>query len=124
MAFVLAVGAFGNDVRRLQDYLNRELAASLTLDGSFGGNTKTEVLRFRTKFGLAASPTFDDQCVAVSAPRGFAPAMFDPSPAKSGIDWPKRPTGLSSPGGATIKALVDRSTSCTARSRAIPSTSR
>lgn len=104
MSYVLGVGVFGNDVRRLQEYLNKELAASLALDGSFGGATKAEVLRFRIKFGLPASPTFDEQCWGVSAARGFAKPDFDISPAKGGINWPKRPTGLSSPDAATMQA--------------------
>lgn len=104
MALVLGVGAYGNDVRRLQDYLNRELSSSLVLDGSFGGATKAEVLRFRTRFGLPAAPVFDDQCFAISGPRGFAPPAFSTDPAKAGINWPKKPTGLTSPDGATMQA--------------------
>ncbi|MGQ0567771.1 MAG: M15 family metallopeptidase [Gemmobacter sp.] len=104
MSLVLGVGSFGNDVRRLQAYLNAELTASLSLDGSYGGNTKAEVLRFRLRFGLPASPTFDDQCFAVSGPRGFAPPNFDTTPAHQGLDWPKKRAGLSSPSGATMQA--------------------
>jgi peptidoglycan hydrolase-like protein with peptidoglycan-binding domain len=97
MSYVLAVGSFGNDVRRLQEYLNLELSGSLVTDGSYGGNTKAEVLRFRKKFGLAESPVFDDQCFAVSAPRGFASPQFDPDPKKKALSWPKPKAGLSSP---------------------------
>lgn len=104
MAYVLGVGTYGNDVRRLQEYLNKELSASLILDGSYGANTKSEVLRFRTRFGLPASPVFDDQCFAVSASRGLAAPNFDTSPSKSGLNWPSKPSGLSSPDGATMQA--------------------
>ncbi len=104
MAYILGVGTFGNDVRRLQAYLNDELTASLTLDGSFGGNTKAEVLRFRSRFGLPASPTFDAQCFAVSEGRGFAAPAFDTLPAHQGLDWPKKKAGLTSPSGASMQA--------------------
>ena len=33
MAYILGVGSFGNDVRRLQEYLNMEFSASLALLG-------------------------------------------------------------------------------------------
>lgn len=103
MAYVLGVGAFGNDVRRLQEYLNTELTASLVPDGSFGGATKTEVIRFRKRFGLAESPTFDEQCLSISAPRGFAIPAFDPDPAKKALTWPKKDPALSSPGGELMQ---------------------
>jgi peptidoglycan hydrolase-like protein with peptidoglycan-binding domain len=103
MTYTLGVGAFGNDVRRLQEYLNVELTASLVPDGSFGGATKAEVLRFRTRFGLPASPTFDEQCFAVSGTRGFSKPAFDSAPAKGGTTWPKKPSGLSSPSGALMQ---------------------
>ncbi len=99
MAFVLGVGAYGNDVRRLQEYLNVELTSNLVADGSFGGNTKIEVIRFRSRFGLPAAPTFDEQCLTVSAQRGFAMPAFDLDPAKHSLVWPKRKAGLSSPSG-------------------------
>ncbi len=103
MAYVLSVGAFGNDIRRLQEYLNRELTASLIADGSFGGMTKNEVLRFRRKFGLPESPSFDDQCFAVSSPRGFAPPAFDSDPAKKKLSWPPKNPGLTSAPGSLMQ---------------------
>ncbi len=103
MAYILGIGAFGNDVRRLQEYLNAELTASLVTDGSYGGNTKAEVQRFRKRFGLADGAVFDDTCFAVSGPRGFAAPAFDPDPAKKDLGWPKKPTKLSSPAGALMQ---------------------
>ncbi|MBB3558829.1 peptidoglycan hydrolase-like protein with peptidoglycan-binding domain [Rhizobium sp. BK512] len=104
MAYILSVGAFGNDVRRLQEYLNQELSASLGTDGSYGGKTKEEVIRFRRKFGLPESPTFDDQCFAISEAHADIKPDFDPDPAKKGIDWPKKKPGLSSPSAADMQS--------------------
>ena len=104
MAYILSVGAFGNDVRRLQEYLNHELSASLVADGSYGGKTKEEVFRFRKKFGLPEAPIFDSQCFAISEARADIKPDFDPDPAKGGIDWPKKKPGLSSPSGADMQA--------------------
>jgi peptidoglycan hydrolase-like protein with peptidoglycan-binding domain len=103
MAYLLGVGSYGNDVRRLQEYLNSDLTSNLVADGSFGGSTKTEVLRFRSRFGLPAAPIFDDQCFAVSGPRGFASPNFDPDPAKRNLAWPKRKPGLTSPPGSLMQ---------------------
>lgn len=103
MPYILSVGAFGNDVRRLQEYLNRELSASLVPDGSYGGMTKGEVLRFRKKFGLPESPSFDEQCSAISGPRGFAPPAFDPDPSKNKLSWPPKKSDLTSPSGSLMQ---------------------
>lgn len=104
MAYILSVGAFGNDVRRLQEYLNQDLSASLSTDGSYGGKTKEEVLRFRRKFGLPASPTFDDQCFAISEAHADIKPDFDPDPAKTGVAWPRKRPGLSSPSATQMQA--------------------
>ena len=103
MAYILGIGAFGNDVRRLQEYLNDELSASLTTDGSYGGNTKTEVQRFRKRFGLADAPNFDEACFALSGSRGFAAPEFDLSPAEKSLDWPKKPPDMTSPAGPLMQ---------------------
>lgn len=103
MTYVMGVGSYGNDVRRLQEYINSELTSNLVQDGSFGGNTKAEVLRFRSRFGLPAAPVFDAQCFIVSAPRGFSSPNFDTDPAKRSLAWPKRQPGLTSPPGTLMQ---------------------
>lgn len=104
MAYYLAVGSIGNDVRRLQEYLNVESSASLALDGVFGGDTKREVLRFRKKFGLPEAPTFDEQCALKSASRGYDFPKFDTTPSKASLSWPKKRPGLTSPSGALMQS--------------------
>lgn len=105
MSLTLSVGSFGNDVRRLQDYLNAELAASLLSDGSFGGSTRQEVERFRKRYGLPSSPSFDAGCYAVSAQRGLQPLAFSTEPKKQDLStWPPRPRKLTSPSGAHMQA--------------------
>ena len=97
MAYSLGVATVGNDVRRLQEYLNRDLTASLLADGAYGGNTKMEVMRFRQRFGLPAAAVFDESCAAISRPRGYHFPDFDPDPAKKALSWPGRRVGLTSP---------------------------
>ncbi|RDJ05093.1 peptidoglycan-binding protein [Rhizobium grahamii] len=104
MTYILTVGAFGNDVRRLQEYLDVEVSASLTADGLCGGKTKEEVFRFRKKFGLPVAPAFDDQCFAVSETRVDIKPDFDPDPTKTGREWPKKKSGLSSPSASEMQS--------------------
>lgn len=103
MTYILGIGSIGNDVRRLQEFLNRQLPASLVADGSYGGLTKTEVLHFRSRSGLPSAPTFDEDCFRVSAPLGYDKPQFDTDPAKGVLAFPKAKSGLSSPTGADMQ---------------------
>lgn len=104
MSTTLTVGSFGTDVKRLQEFLNADLAADLLTDGLYGGTTRQEVDRFRKKYGLPPSPSFDDACYTISAKRGLSPIAYATDPAKRTLSWPRRPKNLSSPTGAHMQA--------------------
>ena len=52
----LQKGSFGDDVRRVQQVLNRVIpvAPQLVVDGNFGSKTQARVIEFQKKNGLAA----------------------------------------------------------------------
>lgn len=56
MATTLKNGSSGDDVRRLQQVLNRVISTQpgLTLDGIFGTKTQARVIEFQKKAGLTA----------------------------------------------------------------------
>ncbi len=55
----LQVGSTGSNVRALQNFLNQNMGAGLTVDGQFGPNTQKAVIAYQNKNNLAPTGVWD-----------------------------------------------------------------